>query len=663
MKKKLNFCKKEVLTTKLISGRFDATSLSQNQSCAYVIIENEQDICIEIEDTLNAYHGDIVEVEISNRRRKFRHGRVTKVLKRNKENFIGVLKNIHNKTYFIADNLKIHTFFEVNEYQQIQNDFKQKVYVEMINWGLRQKDKLPVCRVKEILGISGNPDVEILSVIKEFGLPLEFPTNVIEDSSILNSSINTKELENRRDLRELFTITIDPVTAKDYDDAVSITEKVDGGFTLYVHIADVTHFVKYDSSIFLEAQNRGNSYYFPNKVIPMLPERLSNDLCSLRPNEDKFTITVQMSIDNKGKLQQTEVFESIIRSNNRLSYDEVDAYYAEESENTSAELYKTLSVMRKLSDILSNTKKQRGYLRFDLPELEYIYDLEGHIVDIKQTHETESHMLIENFMLIANECVAKLLTQKCKHTIYRIHEEPDVRNLTNISDMLRAYSINFRIDKDSNKTWQNILDCLPNEKFIRVFNKIILRSMKKAMYSVLHQNHFGLALHTYTHFTSPIRRFCDLVVHMQLKDILRKEPSKKAKSINYETLHEYAGICSDKEKIAEEAERMLEMKLMSSFMLKRLGETFSAIIIGLNKRNIYIELESIPVRGLIKLNQINDDYYAFDERKFLIKGKRRGKIFKLCEMINVILVGVSDEIVFDIVDKRDNISRKRKKSR
>jgi ribonuclease R len=302
--------------------------------------------------------------------------------------------------------------------------------------------------------------------------------------------------------------------------------------------------------------------------------------------------------------------------------------------------------MRKLSSHLSSIKRQRGYLKFDLPEVEYIYDDEGYIDKIVRSKETESHTLIENFMLTANEYVAKLLTKKAKQTMYRIHEEPDVKDLNKLTEMLRAYQINFSTDKNLNRTWQNMLDCLPNEKFHKVFDRLILRSMKKAKYSIKHIPHFGLGLQTYTHFTSPIRRLCDLVIHMQLKALVFKQSRIPHSDFR---IFEWAGIATDREIIADEAERMMENKIITTYMKKRVGNQFKATIINLSNSSIFIELEEIPVRGVIKLSQLHGDYYEFDERKYLIRGKRKGMLFKLCDEIDVQLMSVNDEIVFDVV--------------
>ncbi|MCL2063289.1 MAG: VacB/RNase II family 3'-5' exoribonuclease [Candidatus Cloacimonetes bacterium] len=682
IKNKDTFVGKPNNNNKTKIGKFDATSLAKNLSYSFVNFEDGNDVYVSAEDTLNAYHGDMVEVEITSFRDHKRYGYIKRVVTRNKEKFIGIIEIVRNKKYFRSDNLKIHTLFEVYDKNPTSiidglwdNFTCPKVSVKIVNWGLRQKHKLPLCTIEEILGESGNPEVEILSVIKEFDLPLEFPPQVVHEANLFNEDLSEIEITRRKDFRSLYTITIDPFSAKDFDDAISIEVNNNGDFHLYVHIADVAHYIKLGSALFNEAKARGNSYYFPKKVIPMLPERLSNKLCSLRPAENKYTITVMSVFDKEGSLKKQSIFESVIRSDVRLAYEEVDEYFEGKNTDISLQLSKTLDIMRMLSQYLSNEKTQRGYLRFDLPEIELVYDDDGYVQDIVRTQNTESHTLIENFMLVANEYVAKFLTEKANTTLYRIHEEPEEKDLNHITDILRAHEIYFHKEKDLNKTWQNVLGCLPDEKYHKVFDRLILRSMKKAKYSINHNQHFGLGLQTYTHFTSPIRRLCDLVVHIQLKECYFKHissindhplneemPSHNTISLTPESLFDYAGIASEKEIIADEAERLMDSKIITSYMKNFIGKTYKAIINGISQNNIFIELNDVPVRGVIKLNQLNDDYYTYDDKKFQIRGKRRGRVFKLCDELNVILVGVADDLVFDVLDKKKKTTPKRDKN-
>jgi len=642
----------------IVTGKFDATSLIKSFSHAYVITNEGKDILVSAEDTLNAYHGDVVEVKIIRYKNEKRYGIITKVINRNKIRFVGIIETVRKNTYFRSDNFKIHTLFEVTD--KMNASSSNKVIVEIINWGLRSKGKIPVCKVVEILGEAGNQEIEILSIIKEFGISFEFPEDVIKEANNLSDKILKKDIKKRIDLRKMFTFTIDPISARDYDDAISMVEEEDSSFSLYVHIADVTHYIKPNNALFDEAANRGNSYYFPNKVIPMLPEILSNKLCSLRPNEDKLTITVYTNFDKKGKIKKQSIYESIICSDFRLTYEEVDEYFDNNQPNFSQELCRTLDSMKNLSIKLSKIRHDKGYLSFDLPERMFIYDNDGYVTDIKQSKETLSHIIIENFMLIANEYVANLLKNKTKNTIFRIHEEPDDHDLIKIKDTLRIHRLSFKQDSNLNKTWQNILECLPNDKYHKVFDRLVLRSMKKAKYSTNNLRHFGLGIDSYTHFTSPIRRLCDLVVHYQLKTLVLRSFKD---SIASPMIPIYAKTATDREVIADEAEGLMEKKLINTFIKQYLGKPFKAIINGMNSSSIFIELERFPIRGVIKLNQINDNYYEFKEQQYIIKGKRKGKTFKLCDEIDVVLINISDDLYFlptDVYNMKDNFKRRRR---
>ena len=369
------------------------------------------------------------------------------------------------------------------------------------------------------MGLSGYPQVELLAVIRQYNLPLQFPPQVLQEIESVSSTIENTEIANRLDLRILYTFTIDPVSAKDFDDAISI-EKMGSGWRLWVHIADVSHYLKTSSSAFKEALLRGNSFYFPKKVIPMIPERLSNLICSLRPDEDKLCLSVITDFDDLGNVINQSIHESIIRSNIRLTYREVDDFFNGVNADLPHTLHSSLNDGRELSSILSKKRIREGYVFFDLPDVEYEYDQEGFVRRIEVSEETESHKLIENFMLVANEFVASKLNSKCQLAVFRIHENPDPEKISRVCNLLRIYGIEINPHNDPNKFVQNILSALPNDDFHIVFDKIVLRSMKKAKYSPRCSRHFGLSIECYTHFTSPIRRICDLVVHHMCKQVL-----------------------------------------------------------------------------------------------------------------------------------------------
>ncbi|HPR18887.1 MAG TPA: VacB/RNase II family 3'-5' exoribonuclease, partial [Candidatus Cloacimonadota bacterium] len=447
---------------------------------------------------------------------------------------------------------------------------------------------------------AGDPDVEVLSVIKQYDLPLSFPEAVLNELQNLPEGISENEISGRKDLRELPTITIDPASAKDYDDAISLKKNADS-FELYVHIADVAHYVKPGSELFKEAAKRGNSCYFPKRVIPMLPEKISNHICSLRPYEEKLTVTVYTKFDPEYKIVSQSAFESVIRSDARCNYDEIDEFFENKNSGLEASIQEMLSEMRKLSAFLQEKRKEQGYLYFDLPETEFVFDDDGHITDLQRSRETESHQLIENFMLIANEYVAKELSSH--PTIYRIHEEPDDEKMLSLAELMKKCSLKLNLKQNYNYALQELLESMPNPLYHRVFDRMILRNMKRAKYSVENAGHFGLAIKTYTHFTSPIRRLCDLIVHHQIKAQIRRRDNGFSSSL----LFDYAGVATEREQIADEAEREVDMKNKFIFMKKHLGEEYTGVIIGMKADGLIVELDRYPVTGIVEAASFKDD--------------------------------------------------------
>jgi ribonuclease R len=640
--------KPSVTDNQFIVGTFDATPLAKNLSFAFVITEDDNDVMVAGEDILNAYHQDTVEVEVTRSTVGKRYGIIRKIIERKKSKFVGTVNEYHNKYLFTCDSFKIHTPFEVIEGNS--SLLGKKVIIEIDNWGSRVMNQYPTGKIVEVLGESGLPEVELMAVIRDFDLPLEFPEEVIKEAVAIDEKISEADLAGRSDFRNLFTITIDPISAKDFDDAISLEETKEGHLRLYVHIADVAHYIKFNSQIFAEAMNRGNSYYFPKKVIPMLPEILSNKICSLRPMEEKLTVTVITDFNQDGQIVTQDVCESVINSDSRLTYEEVDLLFEGKVHPFNEQMVTLLNLMRRLSKVLSKKRVKLGYLKFDLPEVEYVFDDEGYLTDLKRSRETDSHTLIENFMLTANEYVAKLLTKTAGTTIYRIHEEPEQADLFKIKDILQFHKIHFQMGYDNNKTWQNVIEALPTEEYHRVFDRMILRSMKKAKYSTAHIAHFGLGLSTYTHFTSPIRRLCDLIVHAQLKKhVFHKSVSEIPEhDLSVNSIFNYAGISTKREMVADESERAMEQKIVMSFMKKKLGEIFKGVIISFTNSAIVIELDELPVRGVVKYNSLTDDYYELYDKIKVLRGRRKGRIFKLADKVEVQISMISDDIYFSI---------------
>lgn len=626
---------------RLIEGIFDATPLAKNQSYAFVRTE-KGDFYISAEDTLNAYHGDVVLLEPHYRKGKSDFAYVRRIVRRANETLAGDIRESDNRVYFISSNLKIHNWFEVSDLGEAHDG--QKVVLEVSNWGNPVLGKMPVGKVIEVLGTSGDPQVELMAVIRQYHLPLEFPEEVQEEAQALSVDISQEEISRRSDLRGIFTFTIDPSSAKDFDDAISL-ETTDKGWRLYVHIADVAHYVKPGGAIFGEAAKRGNSFYFPKKVIPMLPEILSNKVCSLRPDEDKLTLTVISEIDASGKMVQQKLVESIIRSDFRLSYEEVDVLFEGNPTDLSEQLKNALNESRKLSALLSKNRLAEGYIHFDLPELEYEYDDEGLIHKFNLAEETESHKLIENFMLVANEFIAKKLTQASPTTIYRIHEDPDYEKIEKLVELLSNYGISYYERENLNASLQYLLLSLPSAEYHKVFDRIILRSMKKAKYSTEHIRHFGLGMETYTHFTSPIRRLCDLIIHHLCKIHILHSSNDKFSALQ---IRNHAVVASEQELQADQAERDIERNYSMAYMKKQVGNKFSGLVISTKSSGLIVRLNEIPINAILKVDQLPPGKWNYRDREMRFVSTSNNNYFQLMDKVMVEIMDVSDDIYLEL---------------
>lgn len=632
----------------LIEGTFDATPLARNLSFAFVKTD-QGDYFVSSEDILNAYHGDTVLIEGSTRRGNKLYGVVRDIKKRANENLAGDVKRVDSNYYFICSNPKIHNWFNIIAPKPDYDG--KKVVLSVSNWGNRALGKAPVGKVLEVLGDTGNPEVEVLGIIRQYNLPLEFPEAVIIEATAVQEVIPKAEIKKRRDLRQLFTFTIDPASAKDFDDAISLV-KTPKGYELYVHIADVAHYVQPGSALFLEAVNRGNSYYFPKRVIPMLPEKLSNKVCSLRPDEDKLTMTVFTAFDARGKVIKQEIFESVIRSNFRLAYEEVDDLFDGKKTDMAAELQDVLHLSRQLSTLLSKVRKEAGYIFFDLPDIEYIYNQEGYIKTFSLAEETESHKLIENFMLIANEYIAMRLTTLAPATLYRIHEDPDMQKIERLATTLSYYGLRFTLLENLNKSYQALLESMPNADFHTVFDRMVLRSMKKAKYSIEPIRHFGLSIESYTHFTSPIRRLCDLIIHHLCKMYIIGNSNI---GLTKEQCQHYADVASDKELIADESEREIERVYNRAYMKNKIGEKYSALVIGVKSSGLILRLNELPITGVMNIDTKKGSRWDFQDQELRLVNRSTGTYYQLMDKVKVQVMDVSDDIYFEQSNEADSL--------
>jgi len=628
-------------------GTFDATALGRNYPFGFIETESS-DVKVYIENTLNAYHQDIVEFIIVKDTKQGSVGKITKVIERNNTIFVGSCFRTEGKSYFVSDNPKIDTEIEViapSDFNEIRD---KKVVIEIHEWGNRAMHILPQGKVKEYLGSLEDPNIDFLSILKQYALPKDFSEKVIQEVNSLPATVTKEEISRRKDFRDLLTITIDPKTAKDFDDAISFEKMKNNTFKLYIHIADVSHFVACASELFSDAYERGTSVYLLQNVIPMLPFKLSNQLCSLQPEVERLTITVIIDYDEEYHTLGSSIYPSVIKSDQRLNYEQVDILFETgDNHEIHPDVKENLLLMRPLAQHLTKERYARGSLDFDLPDSEFVFDEQGAPVDILRTHQTESHLLIEEFMLAANEYVAKLIAKKCDAAIFRIHEPPKMEKLSEFAHIVRAYGHDLPIShKDAHAAIKHFLNSLNNEEQHRVFDYLLLRSLMKAKYFYQNVGHFGLALDSYTHFTSPIRRFPDLVVHHLVKQCVFEWTAKR---FNLEEIKNFAHHSSEMEIRAMNAERSLGQLKKNRFMRNNTKQIFEALIVNFNNQNIFVELTTFPIEGYIPLDTLGKDYFELDQSKYYVIGRRSKQRFSLCQKIPVRVKRIIHDIEFELV--------------
>jgi len=606
----------------------------------------EADLFIPRRKTMGAMSGDRVIARVESLKR--REGAIIKILERARKRIIGKL--CHEKgSYFVAPKGK-NLPFDVLVSAGNRNGAKSGnlVLVELTSYPTPTRP--PEGRVLKVLPDADHPGVEIDMIIEEHSLPRSFASPVLKEAKGLSPTIR---LGSRVDCRGLTTVTIDGEDAKDFDDAISI-KKIKGGFILYVHIADVSHYVRWESGIDLEARRRGTSVYFPGQVIPMLPETLSNDLCSLLPRTDRFAFTVEMHVSTDGKMMKKEFYPSVINSNERLTYTAVGRILVDHDpveRERYGYLMEDLETMGELYDILKRSRVKRGSLDFDLPEPYILLDLQGSPEAIMKTERNVSHMIIEEFMIAANEAVSSTIEGLDVPSLYRVHEEPDIAKLDELRPILKTFGLETRGAGVS--AFRSILKKIKGKTEGPMLNILLLRSLKQAKYSTKNSGHFGLASKSYTHFTSPIRRYPDLVVHRVLKDILSgKGITGENRSYLQSVLPEIAAHSSATERTADEAEREIVRAMRAWFMKDKVGNVYEGFVTSINPRGLRVQLKEIFVEGFLRVSSMSDDYYWFDEERFRLIGRRRKKSFTMGDEITVRVESVDieeREIAFSLV--------------
>jgi ribonuclease R len=651
--------KVNVVAGRLVSGR---------GGYGFVVPDDgTEDVYVRDENMGQAFHGDRVLVTIlAKTRGPAREGTVTKILKRAKQDLVGTFHRSKFSDYVTADDQKISR--EIYVAPEDSRDAKdgQKVVVSLLDWP--DVHTGPEGKIAEVLGYPDDPGMDMLSLIKEFSFPISFPEEAEEEADAILAKVNKGDLQSRLDLRNANCFTIDPADAKDHDDAVSLEVKPDGSCLLGVHIADVSHYVKENSALDREALKRGNSVYLVDRVIPMLPEQLSNNVCSLRPNRVRLTYSVLMEVDSEGKRIGYQIRESVIKSRAKLNYDQVQKFFDAGSADRRLEPLKSdLLEMRTLSRKLLERRLVRGSLDFDLPEARVVLGKDGRVSDILQVARLESHRLIEEFMLLANQTVAEHVARISVPFLYRIHEEPDRDKMEAFSDFVSTLGYSFSIGgRVRPKKIQKFLKSLEGKPEESLVNEILLRSLKKACYSPENVGHFGLAFSHYTHFTSPIRRYSDLIVHRILKELEGRRYTTKRQVQMLGRLPKIAEITSEREKLAEEAERESVKIKQVEFMQEKLGDQFEGLISGVVPFGFFVRLDGSLAEGLVRISSLGDDYYVFDEKGRRFIGRRSRKIHKLGDRVKVQVIRVDKEqkqIDFVLAGKDYCVPRVRKSKR
>lgn len=593
-----------------------------------------------------AFDGDQVEVQLfAVSRGKSKEGQISTVLKRAHQTFVGIYHHSEYYGFVVPDNPKVYRDFYIAPQNTLGATQGQKVVIEFIKWDSASLS--PEGRIVEILGFPDEPGVDILSLMKGFELPTKFPKKVLNEAEQLDFQITPQLLENRLDLRDEVTFTIDPADAKDYDDAVSLKKLKNGNYLVGVHIADVSHFVAEGSAIDKEALTRGLSIYLVDRVIPMLPEKLSTNLCSLQPNQPKLTISCIMEINHKGERINYHIAPSIIVSKRRFTYDEAQSII--EDSASSDPLVGILRDMRNLSQLFRKNRLDHGSIDFETPEVRFLLNKAGKPTEIIPIKRLESHQLIEEFMLMANKTIAEhiqFISNKKKKLpfIYRIHEEPDNDKITNFQQFLNALGFQVKIPRNINpKSFQEIMNKVLGTKDDVLIKEVALRTMMKANYSNINVGHFGLAFLYYTHFTSPIRRYPDLTVHRLLNEYKKTVSNKRAKILE-KNLKKIGEICSERERLALEAERESIKVKQIEWIANYIGETFDGLISGVTSNGLFVEIAPYLIEGFIKIENMDDDYYLYDEKTYSLIGREFGKTFRLGNEVKITVQEVNREL-------------------
>jgi ribonuclease R len=602
-----------------------------------------EDILIPPQHLSTALDGDRVAVRREGFSRGRQLGAVVTILERSRSAIVGVFHRSPHFCFVAPDDRRLHRDIYVPEEETHSAGEGDKVIVELFEWTDPYRN--PEGKITEVLGKPGNPKVELEGIIQSFKLPTKFPAKVLREARKSAQKFDESEISRREDWRDRVIYTIDPASAKDHDDAISV-ETTKGGFRLGVHIADVSFFVSEDTALDAEAYGRGNSVYLPNRVIPMLPESLSNGLCSLKENEDRLAHSCIIDFDMDGKALEWRIADTVIRSRAKLSYEDAQSVFDGSPANAKAKsVREPLLLARSLAKKVAARRFAAGTLDFGLSEPQIDFDEKtGAVTGLGVKRRLEAHRLVEEFMLAANKAVALTFVRAALPTIYRVHDKPDPEKLKAFAELAKACGRKFPLGGTITPlALQRFLDSLkgaPEEEYL---NDLALRSMKKAVYQAQNVGHFGLGFEHYTHFTSPIRRYADLVVHRLLrKSVKGKYPVEFAKSLKHK-LGPISKHISATERSATEAEREAIKVMQVIFLQEHVGDEFTGLITGVVARGIFVRLVEAHAEGMVRVSSIDDDFYHFDSERHRLVGSRSRKVFRLGDRVKVTLVSVDSQ--------------------
>lgn len=610
----------------------------------FVSIEGEeQDVFIPAGKTAGAMDQDEVQVVVEDswgdRRRP--EGSVIRILKHANETIIGYYQKHKNFGFVLADNRKLNQDIFIPHGRDMGAVTGHKVVVRVTDFGgERQK---PEGEVTEIIGHVNDPGTDILSIVKAYGLSEEFPEEVMREAAGVPEEVGEGETEGRLDLRRLPTVTIDGEDAKDLDDAITLSKDVGGGYTLGVHIADVSHYVREGSPLDEEALRRGTSVYLADRVIPMLPHKLSNGICSLNEGTDRLAVSCIMEFDAGGSLLGHRIAETVIRVDKRMSYTAVNAIVAERDEAARKEYEELVPMfewMKELAELLRERRRKRGSIDFDFPESKIVLDERGRVVEIRPYERNAATRIIEDFMLMANETIAEDCFWQEIPFLYRTHEYPDPEKMKRLGTFINNFGYSMRTQNGEvhPREVQKLLDKIEGSPQEALISRLTLRSMRQARYGTVCTGHYGLAAPYYTHFTSPIRRYPDLQIHRIIKENLRNGLGENRASHYERVLPEVAVSCSAAERRADEAERETDKLKKCEYMSRHVGECYEGVISGVTGWGLYVELPN-TVEGLIRVGELTDDYYRFDEERMELAGEATNRRYKLGQKVRVQVAG------------------------